>query len=150
METLIANLKHAARSGKNTEIGGGVFTPDELRQAVEQIEQARTAGGGPRQPVSFSVTRAEALLIAKILARCEQAGVTDPADRLRHDMNLSACIAQGCPLDLERMADWPRMFDVGHDVIGIDRHIDRDTGTLQGHFLPRFRRHTAATTTTED
>lgn len=43
-DTLLANLKHAARGGANTKIGGGIFTPDELRRAVDQIESQRPIG----------------------------------------------------------------------------------------------------------
>jgi hypothetical protein len=38
MKALLANLKHAAQQNDNTIIGGGVFTPGELKRAVAQIE----------------------------------------------------------------------------------------------------------------
>lgn len=38
MKTLLSNLKHAARQDDNTIIGGGVFTPGELKRAIAQIE----------------------------------------------------------------------------------------------------------------
>lgn len=56
MNTLLANLKHAIRMGMNTKIGGGVFTPDELRRAVDQIESQRPTGvyrGWINQPSSL-------------------------------------------------------------------------------------------------
>ena len=37
LQTLETNLKHAARSGKATEIGGGLFTPGELGSALSEI-----------------------------------------------------------------------------------------------------------------
>lgn len=53
-------------------------------------------------------------------------------------MDLTACHLNGCPLDLKRMAEWPHMFDLLHDVYGIARHIDRKTGKIGGFFVPRF------------
>jgi hypothetical protein len=38
METLIANLKYAARNGETVTIGGGSFSPEEIKAAVEQYE----------------------------------------------------------------------------------------------------------------
>lgn len=42
-----------------------------------------------------------------------------------------------------RPLDWERFlsaddFNFMHDLGGISRHIDRTTGRLGGHFLPRF------------
>lgn len=53
-------------------------------------------------------------------------------------MDLSACHANGCPLDFERLAEADD-FNLLHDVVGITRHISRETGQLTGHFMPRFR-----------
>lgn len=56
MQTLLANLKHAARCGVNTKIGGGTFTADELSRAVAQIESQRPVGvyrGWINQPSSL-------------------------------------------------------------------------------------------------
>jgi hypothetical protein len=54
---------------------------------------------------------------------------------------LTQCHGGVCPLDLERMeSDVVANNGVGalHDVAGIYRHIDRDTGELTGCFLPRY------------
>jgi hypothetical protein len=52
-------------------------------------------------------------------------------------MDITAIHCNGTPL---RLADLAAADDFGffHDVYGINRHIDRDTGTLTGFFLPRF------------
>jgi len=59
------------------------------------------------------------------------------AEKLRHRMNLTACHLNGCPLDLAKLLD-AKAFALAHDVQGIDRHLDRDTGQLDtDRFLPR-------------
>lgn len=71
-----------------------------------------------------------------------------PFDRLHHSMNLTACHANGCPLDFAGLAAADD-FNIMHDVIGIDVNLDRDddsvtSGKLLNHFLPRFARKHAA------
>ena len=51
-------------------------------------------------------------------------------------MDITACHANGCPLDLEKMLAAPK-FDFAHDVCGIIGHLDRSTGQLVDCFLPR-------------
>lgn len=41
-----------------------------------------------------------------------------------------------CPLDLQKLLEFPD-FDFIHDVCGIARHLDRNTGELTDCFLPR-------------
>jgi hypothetical protein len=36
MHTLIANLQHAARNRERVDIGGGIFTPDDITEALTQ------------------------------------------------------------------------------------------------------------------
>lgn len=103
--------------------------------AAARITGARNAKlGGP----SFDITDEDRTLIQKIVHRAEEAGITQKADRVTHLMDLTACHANGCPLDLERMLTWSREFDLAHDIFGINRHLDRDTGALTRCFLPRF------------
>jgi hypothetical protein len=52
-------------------------------------------------------------------------------------MSLTACHASGTPLDLDGLLAAEDRH-VTHDVFGINRFIDRDTGKLGGHFTPRF------------
>lgn len=51
-------------------------------------------------------------------------------------MDVTACHANGCPLDLEKLlhAD---AFNFSHDVFGIARYINRNTGKLENCFVPR-------------
>ena len=43
-------------------------------------------------------------------------------------------------LDLQKLLDAPD-GDFGHDVFGIRRHINRQTGELENCFLPRCARN---------
>lgn len=58
-------------------------------------------------------------------------------DALDIQMDLEACHCNGCPLHL---ADMEHADDLNlmHDISGINVHLDRRTGKLEGFFLPRF------------
>ena len=93
--------------------------------------------------ISFNVTQEERALIVKIAERvdreifskCPEVGQT----QLDTIMDISACIAQGCPLKLEDLLVADR-FDFSHDIVGIYKHINRETGKLEKGFRPRFTR----------
>ena len=59
------------------------------------------------------------------------------ADHMSTVMDIDACNVGGCPLKLAELlaAD---DFNFAHDVGGINRHIDRETGKLQDCFVPRY------------
>lgn len=52
-------------------------------------------------------------------------------------LDLVACHANGCPMDFAAMLAAGES-DFVHDIAGIQRHIDRETGQLRDCFLPRF------------
>jgi hypothetical protein len=93
--------------------------------------------------VSFAVDDEDRKLIGKIAERAyamdREANGRRAASKIHHNMNVTACHANGNPLRLRDLlaAD---DFNFAHDVFGIDRHIDRDTGKLLHHFSPRFSR----------
>ena len=60
-----------------------------------------------------------------------------PVELVTIQMNITACHLNGCPLRLVDLltADG---FDFAHDIWGIGQNLDRDTGKLLNHFLPRF------------
>lgn len=58
-------------------------------------------------------------------------------------MDLNAAHSNGCPLDFEKLLSFPD-FDFEHDVLGIQRRLDRKTGKLGAHFLPRCAKTKAA------
>ena len=45
MQTFMANLKHAIANRETVSIGGGDFTPDELKAVIAEIEQLILKGG---------------------------------------------------------------------------------------------------------
>ena len=67
--------------------------------------------------------------------RAEEVGYDYP--RLDAEMDILACHLNGNPLKL-----WALLgaddFNFDHDVFGIHRHIDRETGRLKDFFLPRY------------
>lgn len=73
------------------------------------------------------------MLRAASLMNFEVRGV----DRLTVSMDLTACHANGCPLDLDGMLSCSAS-DLIHDVAGISAHIDRQTGQLRDCFMPRY------------
>lgn len=91
--------------------------------------------------VQFKATREEMHTILAIAERAQRMAVRCNVD---YDfatavMDIDACISNGCPLRLEELA-LAEDGDFAHDVFGIRRHIDRDTGTLRDCFLPRYAR----------
>ncbi len=98
------------------------------------------------KPVSFEATKAEFKLAAKIAGRAVTIGKTHDfkVDYQSTSMDIIACHANGCPLDLQRLLDAPDP-DFCHDVFGIARHIDRTTGVLGDCFLPRTAKPEPAT-----
>ena len=57
-------------------------------------------------------------------------------DRLSLIMDIEAAHIAS-PLKLQELYDADN-FNFAHDICGIQRHIDRNTGKMQNCFLPRF------------
>jgi hypothetical protein len=93
-----------------------------------------------RRSVSFKITKADAALARVIARRARELYLAHKVDRDLTDiiMDLTATSANGCPMDFERLAVADN-FNLMHDVGGIARHLDRETGKLGNHFSPRFR-----------
>lgn len=96
--------------------------------------------------ISFNVSAADRTLITQIAVRAmkqaEKQGIKG-VDVLNLTMDLTATHANGTPLRLaELLAADDGNF--GHDVWGIRRYLDRSTGQLMDHFLPRFALPTAS------
>lgn len=89
--------------------------------------------------VSFKASAADLLTVRKIARRARELYLNAKTDRDVTDiqMDLLATHANDCPMDFDRLlaAD---DFNLMHDVGGIARHLDRETGKLTDHFLPRF------------
>jgi hypothetical protein len=88
--------------------------------------------------VSFKVTKSERSKIVAIARRAvsmaEAAGFSYPM--LDAEMDITATHANGCHLDLDRLAAADN-FNFAHDIYGIRRHLDRETGKLTNCFVPR-------------
>ena len=96
------------------------------------------------KPVSFEVSVADAKKLARIVVRAASLlGDDTIGSRMDLSMDLTACHANGCLLDLDGLLASDR-FNFVHDVAGIARHIDRGTGKLQNCFCPRYSRREAA------
>lgn len=89
--------------------------------------------------VKFTHDPEERGLIRAIAKRaCEvQAAAGYPLPQMEVEMDLAALHASSQPL---RLADLLAAddFNLIHDIIGIRLHLNRNTGQLDGHFLPRY------------
>ena len=93
-----------------------------------------------KNEVSFKSTKKEDILISKIAKRAKfmlKSQYNIEIDLQSTMMDLTAVNANGCPIDFERMAT-ASIHDVIHDVMGISKNINRETGKLENCFLPRF------------
>lgn len=89
--------------------------------------------------IQFNSTKEEIRIIAKIAQRAVTMAAEHGVEYRQMDavMDVDACHSNGCPLKLADLL----VTDDGnfaHDVFGIRRHIDRETGKLGDCFLPRF------------
>lgn len=91
--------------------------------------------------MNFHVTTDEFKTISKIADRASKPAVAlgRSYPLMDVEMDVTATHANGCPLDLDRLLAFPD-FDFAHDVFGIRRHIDRNTGKLGDCFVPRCAR----------
>ena len=87
--------------------------------------------------VNFDISADDDVQVQAIVTRALALMVGLGFDPLQATTDITAAHLNGCPLDLDRMlAGEPA--DLMHDVQGIRRHLDRETGRLQHHFWPRF------------
>jgi hypothetical protein len=88
--------------------------------------------------IKFQASLFEMAIIEKIANRAIEMAHKQGADydKLTALMDIEAAHCNGCPLDLNKLLEAPDA-DFSHDVFGIRRHIDRETGQIGGCFLPR-------------
>lgn len=93
--------------------------------------------------VQFTSTKKEHKLIDEIVERAVKEKVLirrRPSkfneDKMTLRMDLDAINSNGTKLDFDKLLNFPE-FDFMHDITGIQKHIDRLTGELRNHFLPR-------------
>ena len=86
--------------------------------------------------VNFDATKEDAKLIRDVARRVFDMNPDTDYNYLDLVMDLEAVHSNGCPLDFQKLLDFPD-FDFEHDIYGIQRHIDRTTGKLTDFFVPR-------------
>lgn len=76
----------------------------------------------------------ETAIIEKIAARaiCLNAA----SDKTDCCLDVTVTHMNGCPLDLEKLLGFDD-FSFLHDILGINSHLDHETGELKDFFLPR-------------
>lgn len=84
---------------------------------------------------NMSASLEEKKKIGKIAKRAVE--FNPKLDHLDTTMDLTACHLNGTPLNLDRMLTSDE-FNLMHDIMGINRHLDRGTGKITGGFLPRY------------
>jgi hypothetical protein len=58
-------------------------------------------------------------------------------------MDITACHLNGCPLRLRDLLNADD-FNFAHDLFGINRHLNHETGKLEHCFRPRFAERVSA------
>ena len=94
-----------------------------------------------KRQVSFDVSVKDAKLISQIVVRA--ASLLGGFERMELAMDLTAVHANGNRLKLAELLAAPD-FDFVHDISGICRHLNRNTGFLEGCFTPRYTETTKA------
>lgn len=88
--------------------------------------------------MNFDLAPESRALVDTIVERFFAAHPDHPVARTNVTMDLIACHNGGCPLDFAAMATFEDFSSVAHDITGIGRYLDRETGELDDHFHPRF------------
>ena len=91
--------------------------------------------------ISFAVSKRDSARVDAIVARAGALGCR--RDPLEIRMDLCATHANGNPLDFLRLREFDD-FSFLHDILGIERHLDRTTGALRDLFVPRCTRRGGA------
>lgn len=94
---------------------------------------------GKQMTLKFRVTKAESEIIGKIADRAKImfAQVQNPRNKIEIVMDLTVVHANQYPLKLQGLLEADDS-NFSHDVGGIYRYLDRDTGQLRDCFVPRF------------
>lgn len=97
--------------------------------------------------INLEISTEDCAIIERILDRADKFGAhvftEENCDKQSSEMDLIACHLNGCPLKLQEFLDADD-FNFAHDFFGIRHHMNRQTGTLERFFLPRFYDSAAA------
>lgn len=86
---------------------------------------------------NFSLSETDFRRVETIVQRFERIAGALGRERQGVIMDITACHNGACALDLAAMANGADA-DLAHDVAGIYRHFDRETGELRDCFTPRY------------
>jgi hypothetical protein len=91
--------------------------------------------------LNWNTSKEDHDIIVAIAERYEQAlkDFGQKPNRLKIIMDIEATHNNGCPLDLRGLLV-AGMFDLVHDVGGIQSNINRKTGKLENCFVPRYNK----------
>ena len=81
----------------------------------------------------FTIVRG---LVKRAIEATEQTELDNPEAIFGITMTVLDCHRTVCPLDLDRMVEWERDYDIVHDIGGITKYWNGET--LTDCFLPRF------------
>lgn len=88
--------------------------------------------------VNFTATKKEMKIIERIVQRAlymaEELEMS--IDKKHLLMDIEACHCNGTKLDLKKLMSFDNS-NFSHDVFGIRKHLDRNTGKLRDGFRPR-------------
>lgn len=90
--------------------------------------------------ISFKISKTQQQIIQQIADRAAAMAAnleTSPYPTVEAMMDITAAHANGCPLKLAELLS-AEPFNFVHDVFGIRRHLNRETGQLENCFTPRF------------
>ncbi|OBW62030.1 hypothetical protein [Dehalococcoides mccartyi] len=88
----------------------------------------------PSSEIQFVTNKKDLLLIEAIADRAVK---ELQLDKVNTGMDLSACHANGNPLRLKELLETDS-YNFAHDIFGIYKFINRDTGKLENCFRPRY------------
>lgn len=120
--------------GQHTTAGGALLAAILRGYAFKVKHEA----GALEAPIDFGLTDEERGFVADIVDRAEELELLPPEARVDRMMDIAAVHKNGCPLDLESFLHHATDFSFKHDFLGIVENIDRSTGKLQNHFLPKY------------
>lgn len=87
--------------------------------------------------INFKTTDEEFELIEKIAQRAVDEGLYEPEEHEDVLMDITVAHNNAKKLDLQRLLE-ADSFNFLHDVSGIARYLNRETGQLTNYFVPRF------------
>lgn len=87
--------------------------------------------------IKWENTKIEEYKLAKKIADRTAKELGQNVDKQSIQMDIIATHISGCKLKLAELLK-AKTFDFLHDVLGINKHLNRTTGKLQNCFSPRY------------